>query len=282
MREVRVTGVGVVSAYGVGLEPLLEGVRSGRPALSPLPFDTTGFPLAEGGVVADLQPKRFLTRRKDLKLMSRDARLAVAAGVLAVQDGGLEPGADEALGLFAGVGHEKGEIDDVLPAVAAARDGARLSVARLAERGLSRLNPLASLRTLPNMPLAHLAIRLSARGPNLALSPDAAATELALEEARLAVAEGECDRALAGGADSLVGLAGFSLAWRLGRLGPDRPPGEGAAFLLLEAEEAAQARGARPYRRGDLPGPLTPLVAHAGAAAPALAEAAAFGLGGRP
>jgi len=280
MREVRVTGIGAVCAFGIGVDALVRGVRSGEPALGELPFDALGFPFTSGGVVPGLKPKQFVARRKDLKLMSRDARLAVAAAVLAVEDAGLEE--DEALGLFFGVGYEKGEVDDVLPALHAARDGEHLSVARLAEHGLAMMNPLSSLKTLPNMPLAHVAIRLGARGPNLALSPDAAAAELAIDEAWSAVAQGECDRALAGGADCLTSLAGFSLAWRLGALADGLPPGEGAAFLVLEAADAADAAEARAYTRAERPVDLDRWIGHAGAAAPALAEAAAWGLGGRP
>ena len=281
MREVQVTGIGVVCAHGVGVAALLDGVRAQRRALSPLPFSTAGFPITEGGVAVGFEPKEFVARRKDLKLMSRDARLAVAAGVLALQDAGLPLEVDDALGLYFGVGHEKGEVDDIAPAVAASAEGGRLSLDRLTGRGLDLMNPLSPLKTLPNMPLAHVSIRVGARGPNLALSPDEHATALALEEARTAIAEGECERALAGGADSLTSLAGFCLAWRHGRFGPGLPPGEGAALLVLEAADVARARGVAPYRRGELPYPLAPFVGFSGAAHPALTEAAAYALGGR-
>lgn len=283
MRDVVVTGIGVVSAHGIGVQALVEGVRQRRRSLTELPFPTQGFPISEGGVCVDLVAKRFVTRRKDLKLMARDSRLAVAAAVLALDDAGLDWGeGDDELGLFVGIGHEKGEVEDVAPAAAASRQGDLLSIQRLSERGLDLMNPLSSLKTLPNMALAHVAIRVGARGPNLALTSDEAAGALALDEGRWAVASGECDRVLAGGADSLTTLAGFCLAWRQRRLGPGLPPGEGAAFLVLESAEAARERGAQAYRRGDPPGPITPYLGYAGAASPAIDEAAAFGLGGRP
>ena len=282
MRDVVVTGVGVVSAHGVGVQALVAGLRDRRRSLSPLLFPTEGFPISEGGVCVDLDPKQFVTRRKDLKLMARDSRLAVAAAVLALDDAGVDwADGDDRLGVFVGVGHEKGEVQDVAPAAAASRDGPWLSIERLSSHGLDLMNPLSSLRTLPNMALAHVAIRVGARGPNLALSADEGAGALALDEGRWAVASGECDRVLAGGADSLTTLAGFCLAWRQHRLGPGLPPGEGAAFLVMESAEAAWARGAAAYRRVEPDGPLTPYIGYAGAASPALAEAAALGLGGR-
>ncbi len=283
MREVVVTGVGVVSAHGIGVQALVDGLRERRRSLTQLPFPTAGFPISEGGVCVDLEPKRYVTRRKDLKLMARDSRLAVAAAVLALEDAGLDLGeGDDGLGVFVGVGHEKGEVGDVAPAAAASRDGAALSIERLSSRGLDLMNPLSSLKTLPNMALAHVAIRAGARGPNLALSADEHAGALALDEGRWAVASGECERAIAGAADSLTTLAGFCLAWRQRRLGPGLPPGEGAAFLVLETAQAARERGAVAYRRVEPDAPLTPYIGYAGAASPALAEAAALGLGGRP
>jgi 3-oxoacyl-[acyl-carrier-protein] synthase II len=282
LREVVVTGIGVVSAYGVGASVLAEGIVSGRRALADLPFSTTGFPISLGGVAQGFEPKRFVARRKDLKLMNRDARLAIAAGVLAFEDAGLPLGdPDEGMGLYMGVGHEKGDVDDIAPAVAASMVGGRLSIDRLAARGLDLMNPLSSLKTLPNMPLAHVSIRVGARGPNLALAPDEWATEAAIAEAFAAVAEGECERALAGSADSLTTLSGFCLAWRHGRLGPGRLPAEGAALLVLESAEGAAARGVRPYARVEVGGPLTPRMGFAGAAQPAIELAAAHALGGR-
>ena len=284
-REVVVSGVGVVSAHGIGLDALVEGGRGNRRSLSPLPFPAEGFPFTDGGVCRDLVPKEFVLRRKDIKLMSRDAQLAVAAGVLAMDDAGLpippEGEADDGLGIFVGVGHEKGEVEDVAPAAYASSRGGRLSVDLLAAHGLDLMNPLSSLKTLPNMPLAHVAIRVGARGPNLALSSDERGARQALQEGRWSVASGECDRALVGGTDSLTTLAGFCLAWRQRRLGPGLPPGEGAAFVLIECAEVAHARGAKPYRRGELGAPLSPYIGYAGAATPALEEAAAYGLGGR-
>ena len=282
MRDVVVTGLGVVSAHGLGVQALVDGVNERRRSLSPLPFPTQGFPISEGGVCVELDPKRFVLRRKDLKLMARDSRLAVAAAVLALEDAGLDPGeGSDDLGLFVAVGHEKGEVEDVSLAAAASRDGATLSIELLSSRGLDLMNPVASLKTLPNMALAHVAIRIGARGPNLALTSDESAGAVALEEGRWSVATGECDRALVGGADSLTTLAGFCLAWRQRRLGPGLPPGEGAAFMVLESAELARQRGARPYRRTEVDGPLTPYIGYAGAATPAIAEVAAHGLGGR-
>lgn len=250
-RRVAITGLGVVSACGMGVEALARGIAAGRPVLSPLPFPATGFPHAQGGCAPERsQLARLLTRRKDLKLQNPDALLAVAAGVLAWQDAGLSPETvePEGVGLFLAVGVEKGEVTELAPGVAAALGpaGDRLDLQRLADGGLARIHPLDSLKTLPNMALAHLAIRLGLRGPSLALcgSPDAG--RHALAEALEAIAAGECELALAGGTDSLVSFAGYVQAWRQGLLDGGAFPGEGAAIFVLEELGAARARGAPP------------------------------------
>lgn len=284
-----ITGIGVVSAFGLGAEALVAGLRAGRPALSPLPFPAAGFPHQQGARGPERSVlARLVLRRKDLKLMSPDALLAVAAGVLAWQDAGLPPEppaelADE-VGLFLAVGSEKGEVTDLAPAVAGSLQHGRLELGLLAARGLSCINPLDSLKTLPNMALAHLAIRLGLRGPSLACCGPADAGRLALDEARRSVAAGECPLALAGGADSLVSFAGYVQAWRRGELEGSAVPGEAAAVFVVEDEATARARGARPY--GEPPGaPAAEVVqaaaGHCGAASWPLALAAALHESGR-
>ena len=232
----------------------------------------------------------MLTRRKDLKLMSRDALLAVAAGVLAWQDAALAdaPSVDpEGIGLFLAVGPEKGEVSDLALAAQASRapqHPAALSLGRLASEGLPLIHPLDSLKTLPNMALAHLAMRLGLRGPNLALCGGPGAGRRALAEARWAIVEGRCDVALAGATDSLVTLSGYVPAFRDGSLGPDRVPGEAAAVLVLEARDVAQARGAAPYglvEPDETDADLAGVVGHCGVALEPLAEVLARGRAGR-
>ena len=249
-----VTGLGVVSAFGLGHGALVQGVGHGTPALSPLSFAAPNFPHSEGACGPERRElARLLTRRKDLKLMSRDTLLAVAAGVLAWRDAGLEDaqGIDhEDVGLFLALGPEKGEVGDLALAAHASEAPAapgRLDLGRLAQEGLPRIHPLDSLKTLPNMALAHLAMRLGLRGPNLALCGSVDASERAISEASLAISEGRCALALAGATDSLVTLSGYTPAWRDGSLGRDEIPGEAAVVLVLEEEGAAAARGVAPY-----------------------------------
>ena len=247
-----VTGIGVVSGFGLGMEALLGGLRAGQAPLAPLPFPASGFPHEEGACGPPRRElARALTRRKDLKLMSRDTLMALAAGVAAWEDAGLPSSSvdPEEVGVFLAVGREKGEVTALGPAVAAAAAecGSRLDIERLARLGLDLINPLDSLKTLPNMALAHLAIRLGLRGPSMALCGGPDAGRQALTEARAAVAEARCMLAMAGGTESLVSFAGYVQAWREGLLSQEDLPGEAAAVLVFEDRSHALQRGIRPY-----------------------------------
>ncbi len=282
MTGVVVTGIGVVSPLGFGPERLM-GAEAGPP-LSPLKELGPGFPHDRGALAPPRSElKRFLVRRKDLKLMNRETLLALVAGVLAWEDAGLGPEIDpEEVGLFMAVAPERGEISDLAAGVAASVRHGRFDPGLFAERGLGLINPLDSLKTLPNMALAHLAIRLGIKGPNMALCGGDDTFTTALGEARWAVSSRRCPVALVGAADSLVTMAGYVQAWRQGRLPVGRVPSEGAGVLVLEAEEHARARGVArslplPDAAGALGSPdrVESAVGYMGVALPAVAAAVA-------
>lgn len=253
MIEVAITGIGLVSPAGVGLAatrarlaegPLVPGLPTGAEAALTAPL------IHE---VPDFDARPYLRRRKDRKLMARANQLAVVAARLAVDDAGAGLGDLTDAGLYLGVGREPGTIDDVLPALAHSGDatGARVDVQRLAEEGMRWMNPLSSLKTLPNMSLAHVAIVLGTMGPGQALCDGPASGTRALLEGATAIAEGRVDRALAGGADSRTAFTDRTTALRQGLTGP---MGEAAAVFVLERLDRALARGARIHgcvRRGD-------------------------------
>lgn len=241
-QPVAITGIGLVCPAGVGLAKARARLAEG-PLTPRLPDDASAAlerPLILE--VPDFDARPALRRRKDRKLMARANQLAVVAARLAVDDAGLTDVEDA--GLYLGVGREPGNLDDVLPALAHSGADGRVSIERLSKEGMRWMNPLSSLKTLPNMSLAHVAIQLGVTGPGYALcdGPDAGVT--ALREAAIAVAGGVVDRALAGGADSLVAFTDRTTADRLGQPGP---LGEAAAIFVLERLDHAQARGAEIY-----------------------------------
>jgi len=233
VRRVAITAAGVTAASGSGLDAFAKALAAGVSLAKPVgAFDASRFPVAEACEAPDVDARKLAKSPKDAKVIARGAALALAAlkDLTAVA---LAPwlGDPWEAGLFMGVGLEQGDVRDLAPPVSAAADGARLDVGKVATEGMAAMNPLASLRTLPNMALAHVAIRLgdaAPRGPNAAYSPFDSATLDAV------------------GADSAVTVFAFQTFARLGMLAPSRPLGEAAALFAMEEEARARGAGREP------------------------------------
>ena len=248
MRRVVVTGIGIVSALGIGREAFWQALCG-----KAIPNASAGGIHSEG-----IQPAA-----KHARTMGRIARFAVWASRLALEDGGIELRslkADE-VGVFLGTNLDDVNLLGICRAfVAAGADPAtgEPDLTRFARVALETLHPFDYLRALSNMPAAHVAIRGGARGVNCSYVSHGMSGVEAIGEAYLAVRDGIVEGALAGGTDSWLSPFGV---WRRGILGgvPSRRSapfssqraspglGEGAAILLLEPLEAARSRNARIY-----------------------------------
>lgn len=236
-----ITGVGLVCAAGADLASAAARLAQGP--LTPEPPDDAAverpwlLPLP-----ASFKAEAFAEKRKDLKLMARANLLAVAACKAALAQSGAATGARADAGLYLGVGREPGKLEDLLPTLSHARVGDHIDLDALVTRGMDWMHPLSSLKTLPNMSVAHVAIALGIQGPNQALCTEAEAGAVAILEAAKAIQEGRCPWALAGGADARTAFSDRLAAARMGA--GDVPLGEAAAVFVLEPWAAAQARGA--------------------------------------
>lgn len=246
---VAITGVGLICPAGIGLDVALKTLAAGplEPAL-PDNDEAVGLPDSPRLLVPKgFKPRSYLPkrRRKDLKLMARANRLAVAATCLAIDDAGLDlDGADlTGCGVMLGVGREPGNLKDIIPALVHSKgaDG-RIDLDRLIDEGMGWMNPLSSLKTLPNMSLAHVAIRLGAMGPSQTRCTGSEAGLDALAEAVRTLHEGRAPMVVAGASDTRVSFTDRLVALRLGI---DGASSEAAAIFVLEPLEAARARGAR-------------------------------------
>jgi hypothetical protein len=169
------------------------------------------------------------------KLMARAARLAAVAVKPALLEAGIAVPRDN-VGFFLGVGASGGAMSDLVSVLRASLEGDRVSLAKLGDRGLSATNPVGTFQLLNNFTLCHSSIIESTTGPNGAFFSRGGGTVFALMEALTALAEGECDRAVAGGADSALHPVTWAELVREGYAERGYVLGEGAAVLVLAAD----------------------------------------------
>jgi 3-oxoacyl-[acyl-carrier-protein] synthase II len=263
-RRVVITGLGVVSGLGVGTEVFWKGLTTGATGLSRAPAHLAAAGARVVGAVKDLSGVAYLQNERNARVLNRSFELLVAAGALAAADAalGATPVQPPRLGVIVGIGPIDQYTDDLVSAARRAAVEGGVNMAEFAETARA-MYPLRRLRLLPNVGPALLSIEHRAMGPSLTLVSGHAAGLQAIAQGLSMIADGRVDAVLCGGADSRLTpleIRLFGLQCPLSPSGdPDRAcrpfdrrrdgvtPGEGAAILLLEAEDSARARGVATY-----------------------------------
>lgn len=240
MREVVVTGLGACCALGTDLNTIVHRWNEGSTGVVRPSDEMACLPIS-GVAPCDVDVRPLLKRRKDRKLLPRAAHLAIVAAHEAYGEE-----RSVSTGLFMGVGREPPEVDTEMALVVSMTDG-QLDVTKLYEQGISVYPPLAPLKTLPNLVLAHVAIQLECMGEGGTRTGGAASGLAAIASGFRAVSEGRCDVVLAGASDSLVDPGSARDAVRTGLVLHGEAPGEAAAFFRLEYGRRARSRGAHIY-----------------------------------
>ena len=274
-RRVVITGMGVVSPFGLSPDDLWSGLVEARSAVAPIGlFCTDGLPLHHGaearaftGEIDNFGPLESETKkaiRKGLKVMCRESQMAVAAAQRALHDCGLPPAArvPERFGCVFGSDYMLTLPEDFTAGVAACRsETSDFDFDRWAADGMPLLNPLWLLKYLPNMPASHIAIYNDLRGPSNSLTVREASGHAAVAEATMTIQRGAADVMLAGATGTRVHpmKTVHALQSEQVALGPGDPTawsrpfdrlrqgmvlGEGAAVLVLEELGHARKRGA--------------------------------------
>jgi 3-oxoacyl-[acyl-carrier-protein] synthase II len=261
-----VTGIGLVTGLGVGVEPTWRGLVDGRSAVGPIrAYDASSLRTRIGAEVLDFEPEDWASR-KALRSMTRSDQLALAGATLALRDAGLEHAEDgERAALFVGAGKEISNPTHILEASLVARDeDGSVDIRRLGEQASSAFYPLFYVEGLQAASLFYVSQVHGLKGANAYFAGTGEAGAVAVGRAFRAIRRGEADRALAGGFDdasswwTMAKFDAFGILTGSNELGAEacRPfdrgrdgavLGEGAAFLALETAEAAAARGARVY-----------------------------------
>lgn len=246
-RRVVITGVGAVSALGVGVKALWDGLCAGVCGLEGARlFDASGFPTKLAGEVkgADGTPGGFSAKdyvpksyRKAVKVMARDTDLAVAAAKLAIEDAGLvtrgtldgAPGqttySGDRVGCQIGAGLINAETDELSAALATATNErgefeywrwGTIATERhpTGTGGMNNLQPLWMLKYLPNMLACHVTIIHGCEGPSNTITCAEASVLLSVGEGMRVIQRDAADVCFSGGAESKTNLMG-TLRWTL-------------------------------------------------------------------
>ncbi|MEM9170366.1 MAG: beta-ketoacyl-[acyl-carrier-protein] synthase family protein [Pseudomonadota bacterium] len=246
-RRVVVTGLGVVCASGADAASFNAALSDGRTAIAEHVFTAgEGLETTAPGAKVEGVDEAVGALGRDLARADLFSQYAALAADQAVDDAGLS--ADEPLGdrtaviLGAGIGGHS------------AMEDAYVGILRKDRRP----HPLTILKTIPNAAASQLSIRYGARGPAFAVSSACASGAHAIGLCANLIRSGAADRGLAGASEAVL-TYGSILAWKaMHILSPDmcRPfskernglvIGDGAGVLMLEAYEAAKARGAPIY-----------------------------------
>jgi len=262
--EVVITGLGVVSPIGIGKSAFWDALCAGQSGVGRITlFDASGLPVSIAAEVPDFDPKPYVRHRKSLKLMCRDAQLGVAAATLACRDAGVQVGQidPDRLGVVLGADRICSPVLGSEPCYRACSVSGQFDFGLWGTRGMEASFPLTFLRVLPNMIASHVSIAEDARGPNNTIHQGDVSSLLAIQEAARVIQRGMADVMIAGGASSQMDPFDWVRHFTLDDLShrQDDPAaasrpfdadrdgqvrGEGAAALILESRQHAEARRA--------------------------------------
>lgn len=251
-RRVVVTGLGLVTSLGTGVEKTWQGVLAGRSGVARLTrFDPSEFKCQIAAEVKDFEPEDWIAKKK-IKRLDPFIHFALSA---------------------AGQAWEMAGLPDPLPEKWSPRAGCNLGVgiggmqtledthATLVERGPGRVSPFFVPKMIANMAPGEIAMRYQLWGPNLSISTACAAGAHGVGESLRSIQYGTTDLMVCGGAEAVITptcVAGFASARALSTRNdaPEKASrpfdkdrdgfviAEGSGILILEELEFARSRGA--------------------------------------
>jgi 3-oxoacyl-[acyl-carrier-protein] synthase II len=252
-RRVVVTGIGLVSALGIGTSETWAALLAGQSGVTRITkFDISGYATQIAAEVKGFDPLAFL-EKKDIKKMDLFIQYAIAAAQFAMDDSKLEITADNApnIGVFIGSGI-----------------GGFITIEReheeLLKGGPRKVSPFFIPSAIINLAAGQVSIRFGAKGPNSATCTACSASAHAIGDAYEIIKRCDADAMIAGGSEAAIcpmSVAGFGQLRALSTRNDDPPRacrpfdknrdgfiiGEGAGVIVLEELEHAKRRGAPIY-----------------------------------
>jgi len=252
-RRAVITGIGPITCIGKGVDGFWNGILAEKSGISRISsFDPRPFQVRCAGEISDWNPEEFFPPQR-LKRLDRYAQFAVASAKLALDDARLEYSREEPQ-------HRVGvSFGTALGGVCKAED----QHVRYLKKGVRGVNPMLAIQVFGGSAHSNIAIEFSFRGVGTTNSNSCASGTVSVGEALRYIRDDFADAIVAGGAEaplSALTIGAFDIIKTMSRCdNPDlacRPfdhlrdgfvMGEGAASLIVEELEHAQARGAHIY-----------------------------------
>ena len=253
-RRVVVTGLGMLSPVGNTAEESWKNLLAGKSGISPIEhFDVTEFPVKIAGTVKGFNAEDWGINGKDQRKMDEFIQYGIAAGLMALEDSGLEITDDNRNRIGTMIGSGIGGLTLI-----------EKNINGLVARGFKGISPFFVPSTIINMVSGQLSIMKGLRGPNLSTVTACATGTHAIGMSARLIAYGDADVMVCGGSEKAstpMGIGGFSALKALSHRNDDpthasRPwdkdrdgfiLGDGAGVMVLEEYEHAKARGAKIY-----------------------------------
>lgn len=252
-RRVVVTGLGMVTPLGTGVEKNWEAVCAGKSGIKPIEkFDASSFSCQIAGEVTDFRSEEWMDKQQ-LRRFDIFVHYAVASARMAVEDSRLKIDGKnrDRVGCITGSG---------LGGLSMLEHYHKI----LLEKGPRKISPFFIPGMIANMAPGQIAIEFGARGPNISIETACAASCHAIGESFKVIREGQADAMITGGSEAVVrplALGGFCSMRALTTRNhePERAcrpfdldrdgfvMGEGAGVLVLEELNHALERGANVY-----------------------------------
>lgn len=251
MKRVFVTGLGVISPIGIGVDNFTEGLRQGKNGIGPITaFDASKHSVQVAGEIKDFNPEVYMQNKKEIRRHDRYSQFAMSAAAMAVEQAGLKEknydpfrvGVTVSTGI-GGIHTFESEYDNCLA------------------NGPGRVSPFLVPMMICNISAGCIAMEYGFNGPNYCVVSACASGLHGIGEAFLKIVHDECDIMVCGGAESAITpltVAGFAKMRALSTRNdaPEKASrpfdrdrdgfvmGEGAGVLVIESEESARRRGA--------------------------------------
>ncbi|MBP1713294.1 MAG: 3-oxoacyl-(acyl carrier protein) synthase [Deltaproteobacteria bacterium] len=252
-RRVVVTGMGMVSPLGTGVEKTWNALVQGKSGVGRITkFDPTGFDTQIAAEVKDFAPENFIDK-KEARRMDIFIQYAVASAIMAMEDSQFKvtPQNAERVGVVVGAG---------LGGLTTIESFHKV----LLEKGPGRISPFFIPMLIVNEAPGQISMRFGAKGPNSSVVTACATGNHNIGDAWKMIQRGDADAILAGGVESTItplAVSGFNAMKALSTRNSEpekasRPfdkdrdgfvMGEGAGIILLEEMEHALNRGAKIY-----------------------------------